>query len=65
MRNLTDSPAPPRRKRGRPVVPVRSVNLGTWLPEPEADRLIRIARRQDRSVASLIRQILIVGLKQF
>ena len=53
------------RKRGRPVAKVRSVIVGTWLPEDEADRLMKIAREKDRSVSSLSRQLLQLGLKQF
>jgi hypothetical protein len=48
--------------RGRPRVEDPMTRLSTRLPSAEYDRLIRAANQQDTSVASLVRQLLILRL---
>ena len=50
------------KKPGRPLgsksAAQPGVRISVWLPQTEADRLIRQALAQDRSVSSLVKQLL-------
>lgn len=56
----TDNQGATQRGRGgRPRVEVpRASSVSAWLATHEHDRLIELARKQDRSVSSLVRQLL-------
>lgn len=53
------------RARGRPVVDPPTCPVSTRLPEPDVDRLIRLAARHDVPVAALMRAMLQVALRRF
>jgi hypothetical protein len=50
------------RPRGRPRVEEPMSSVSTRLPSDAYDRLIRAANQQDKSVSSLVRQLLILRL---
>ena len=53
-------------RRGRPLGSTRAgphTALSVWLPNPEADRVIRLAAQQDLSVSKTIRQLLFLALR--
>lgn len=51
------------RPRGRPTVDAPLSYVGTRLPVPYHDRLIQLAKHQDKSVSALVRQLLILKLR--
>ena len=67
-----DEPAPPsitvigepakRNKGGRPRVEIPGTKIAMWLPTPVADRLIRVALRHDRTVSSVVRDLILQRL---
>jgi hypothetical protein len=38
-------------------------SVSTWLPAPDADRLIEVARRHDVSVSAMLRRFVIIQLR--
>lgn len=52
-----------RRPRGRPRVAESRASVSTWLPAGAHDRLIELAKREERSISSMVRQLLILRLK--
>lgn len=61
-KKLINAARRPGRPRGSKVGPRLSVS--TWLPEPVADELIRVANRQGVSVGGLVRRIVILRLRE-
>ncbi len=61
---MSESPKPPteRRGRGRPRVETQMEQVATRIPVAYYDRLVQVANKRETSVASLIRQLLIVRL---
>lgn len=53
----------PTRGRGRPRVAEPGAGVSTWLSASQYDKLIRIAQAQDKTVSSLVREVLILRLK--
>jgi len=51
---MADSPQRGRPKADRPA----SSSVTVWLPVREHDRLIQIAQRKEKSVSSLIREVI-------
>lgn len=51
------------RRRGRPRVSEPRSTVSTWLPAHAHDRLIQIAKREERSISAVVRQLLIFRLK--
>jgi hypothetical protein len=47
------------RKRGRPRVEQVQERVSTRLPVDNYDQLVKVARREDKSVSELVRQILL------
>jgi len=54
---MSDEPKP-RRAGGRPRADEPGSTISAWLRESEHDRLIKIAKRNEQSVSSLVRQLL-------
>jgi len=54
---MTDDPKP-KRAGGRPRAIDPGSRLSAWVRERDHDRLVRIAKRNDQSVSSLVRQLL-------
>lgn len=52
-------PASSKRPRGRPRLPPdqRGLPVTTWLPVPDYDRLYQRAQREEKSISSLVREI--------
>jgi cytidylate kinase len=50
-------------RRGRPRADEPRTSVSTWLTTDQADRLIRIARRQDVSVSEVVRRIVTTKLR--
>lgn len=59
---MAKEPDEPSRPRGRPRVDDPMSPVSTRLPSKAYDQLIRVATQQDTSVASLVRQLLILRL---
>jgi len=58
MPDLSPSPLP-RRRRGRPRLAEPSLTVSARIPTADHDRLLRIARGRDVTLAELLREILI------
>ena len=48
---------------GRPRSEEPGTTVCTWLPQHAHDRLVRLANKQETSVSSLVRQLLIPRLQ--
>lgn len=59
---MSDERDPPRRPPGRPKAEPGTV-LSTYVRTADYDRLVRVALKQDRSVAALVRDLLQLKLK--
>lgn len=57
--------ARPKGRRGRPRVPAPVERLSTRIPPAEYDRLARLARREGMSLSALVRQVILVVLRDF
>lgn len=44
-----------KKPRGRPKVNETSTSVSTWVPASTHDRLIQLARQQDKTVSALVR----------
>lgn len=53
----------PTKPRGRPRVEEPGSTVSVWLPIGAHDRLIELAKREDKSISATARQILILRLK--
>lgn len=47
-----------RRKPGRPRAQESKTSVSTWIPERQADQLIKIANRHDMSVSELVSRLI-------
>lgn len=56
MPRTSTSSAP--RPRGRPRVSEPGTSVSTWLRTDDADKLMRLASKNDQTVSSVVRQIL-------
>jgi hypothetical protein len=54
---------PPRRRPGRPRVDEPGARLSTFVRQGDYDRLVRLALKEDRSVAALVRELLNLKLR--
>jgi hypothetical protein len=54
---------PVQRSRGRPRVDEPMTTVCTWLPASQHDRLIEIAKQQERSVSAVVREFLVLRLR--
>jgi hypothetical protein len=53
-------------RRGRPrLEPQPCTSVSAWLPEPDYDRLAAVAARRHVSVSSLVKQFIIIQLRDF
>lgn len=62
MKTPVVPPTTPR-PRGRPRVDAPMTTVSTRVPSAEYDRLVRLANLRDESVASLVRQLLVIRLR--
>lgn len=53
---------PQSRTRGRPRLPEKGSTLTVYLPVGAHDRIIKMAKAQDKSISATIRQLLILRL---
>jgi hypothetical protein len=51
------------RKRGRPRLDESGASVSTWLPPGDHDKLIKLAREQEKSISALVRQLLTLKLR--
>lgn len=54
---------PARRRRGRPNAPDNGVPVTTWLRGRDYDRLLELAKRHDKSLSGVVRDLLRLRLK--
>lgn len=59
----TDQKSAQRNRGGRPRTSQPGISVSTWLPETEADRLIRLASRRGESVSQTVRRLLTIRLR--
>lgn len=52
------------KRRGRPRVAEPRSSVSTWVPASYHDLLIKIAQRNDKSVSSVVRSLLMLQLKK-
>ena len=62
-RGSQDRNAQPRQK-GRPRVSERRSSVSTWLPAGAHDRLIALAKAEERSISSLVRHFVVLQLRE-
>jgi hypothetical protein len=55
----------PSSKGGRPRAAAPASSVSAWIPFEHHDRLIEIARRERRSVSSIVRAAVLERLRQF
>jgi hypothetical protein len=61
MPKNADTPDPP--KRGRPRVDEPGASVSTWLRPGEHDKLVRLAREQEKTISALVRQWVTLKLR--
>lgn len=60
---MADETSTPARPRGRPPVSEPLSYVGTRLPPQYHDRLIKLAKHQEKSVSALVRDLLTLRLQ--
>lgn len=63
MKTADSVPVPRGRQGGRPRVEEPRASVSTWLPAGAHDRLIELAKREERSISETVRRLLIFHLK--
>ena len=65
MKDQNRDEVPTERRRGRPRVDEPYERVSTRLPLPTYDRLVEVANERGTSVSLLVRQLLVLQLKDF
>ena len=53
-----------KRKPGRPKADEPGAALSTWIRQSDADRLIRRALKEDKTVSALVRELLTLKIRR-